>query len=302
MTTGMVDRDGFTVGEAYARGFTRRRLYRTDLQRPYRGVRTIGADLLDHRARCRAYDSRARTGHVFSHQSAAVLHGFPLRRALLPEDIHVAVFAPRKPPQMVGVIGHELRGAGHRVVDVDGLPVVAAEDAWAQLSASVRPDDLVVIGDWMITGDQPHSGTPSEWSMDDLERALRHHGRRPGVRALRDAFARIRFGSLSPQETRLRLELIAAGLPEPAINHHVFDRGTRIAMVDLAYPERRLAIEYLGDHHRTDRAAYREDIHRRERLMAAGWNVVFITADDLRQPLPRAVLLVRRAYARSVPE
>lgn len=300
--TGLVNRDGFTVGEAYAQGFARRRLYRDDLQRPYRGVRTVGADLLDHRARCRAYHARMRPGDVFSHHSAAILHGFPLRNALVPDHIHVAVFTPHKPPQMSEVVGHELRAAGHRVVNVDGLPVIAAEDAWAQLSASIPLADLVVIGDWLVTGEEPHSHTPSGWTKNDLERALRHHGRRPGVRVLREALELTRYGSLSPQETRLRLELIGAGLPEPALNHHVFDRGTRIAMVDLAYPERRLAVEYLGDQHRTDTAVYREDIHRRERLRAAGWDVVFLTADDLRPPVPRAILLVRRAYARSVPE
>jgi len=73
-------------------------------------------------------------------------------------------------------------------------------------------------------------------------------------------------------------------------------------MVDLAFPERRVAIEYLGDIHRTDRSAFREDIARRERLTECGWNVVFLTADDLKPPVPRALLTVRRALARSVPE
>lgn len=70
-------------------------------------------------------------------------------------------------------------------------------------------------------------------------------------------------------------------------------------MVDLAYPDRRLAIEYLGDHHRTNADAYREDIYRRERLAAAGWDVVFLTVADLAGPAPRAPLIVRRAYARA---
>lgn len=300
--TGLVERTGFTVGDAYAAGWTRRRLYGAGVQRPFRGVRTIGAELDDHRARCIAYHARDRPGDVFSHHSAAVLHGFPLRSSMLPDDIHVAAFAPGKPPQMRGVIGHELRAAGHRVVVVDGLRVVAAEDAWAQLSADLPLADLIVIGDWLITGDEPHSHVASPWTRDDLERAVRHHGRRPGIRLLRQALDSVRHGSLSPQETRLRLELVGAGLPEPALNHHVYDRGMRIAMVDLSYPERRLAIEYLGDHHRTDTAVYREDIDRRERLRAAGWDVVFLTADDLRPPIPRAVLTVRRAYHRSRPE
>ncbi|MGH1524256.1 hypothetical protein ACRAWC_09560 [Leifsonia sp. L25] len=217
-----------------------------------------------------------------------------------PRDLHLAVFAPRKPPRMAGVIGHELRPAGHRVIEMDGLHVVAPEDAWAQLSTFLPIDDLVTIGDWLITGDEPHSGAATPFSRDHLEAAIRHHGRRPGIRALRQAFELVRYGPLSPQETRLRLELVRSGLPEPALNHHVHDRGSRVAMVDLAYPERRLAIEYLGDHHRTDADAYREDIYRRERLTAAGWDVVFLTVADLEGPTPRATLIVRRAYARAL--
>lgn len=150
-----------------------------------------------------------------------------------------------------------------------------------------------------MTGDEPHSGTPSSHSRDHLEAAIRHHGRRPGIRRLREAFELVRYGSLSPQESRLRLELVRAGLPEPSLNHHVRHHERRIAMVDLAYPDRRLAIEYLGDHHRTDADAYREDIYRRERLTAAGWDVVFLTVADLAGPTPRAPLIVRRAYARA---
>lgn len=297
----LLDRNGFSVRTGSRAGLTRRQLDGRHLQRPFRGLRSMGQDLADHATRCRAYAALDRRDHVFSHHSAGVLHGFPLRTAPA-QPIHVAVFAPRKPPQMAGVVGHELRPAGHRVVLVDGLRVVAAEDAWAQLSATLPVAELVVIGDWLVTGDEPYSGVPSPWNRTHLENAVRHHGRRPGIKALRQAFESVRYGSLSPQASRLRLELINAGLPEPALNHRVVHEGRPIAMVDLAYPGRRLAIEYLGDHHRTDTATYREDIHRRERLIAAGWEVVFLTAADLASPIPRAILLVRRAYARSLPE
>ena len=90
-----------------------------------------------------------------------------------------------------------------------------------------------------------------------------------------------------------------AGLPTPHLNFVVRSpAGDRIdAMIDLAYPGAMVAVEYLGDHHRTDDETYQADIYRRERLMAAGWNVVFVTAADLRGPIPRAVISVRRALA-----
>jgi hypothetical protein len=298
----LVDHAGFTVEQGRAVGLTRRQLDGAAMQRPFRGLRTIGVDHDDHVDKCRAYSAFERGQHAFSHQSAAIIHGLPLPRWALPEDIHVSVFAPVKPPQMLGVVGHELRAAGHRVMLVDGLRVVAAEDAWAQLSTVLPLEDLVVIGDWLVTGDEPYSGTSSAWSMADLDRAVRHHARRPGIRRLRQAFECVRFGSLSPQETRLRLLLVGAGLPEPELNYRVQHHGRSVAMVDLAYPDRRIAIEYLGDIHRTDRDVFREDVARRERLVEAGWDVVFLTADDLKPPVPRALLTVRRAVARSVPE
>ncbi len=298
----LIDHAGFTVEQGRASGLTRRQLDHAAMQRPFRGVRTIGVEYGDHVARCRAYSAFERGRHAFSHQSAAVIHGLPLPFWALPNDVHVAVFAPVKPPQMFGVVGHELRAAGHKVVIVNGLRVVAAEDAWAQLSTLLPTDDLVVIGDWLVTGDEPHSRVASAWSMSDLDRAVRHHARRPGIRRLRQAFESVRYGPLSPQETRLRLLLVGAGLPEPELNYRVLHLGRSVAMVDLAYPDRRIAVEYLGDVHRTDRSVFREDVARRERLIEADWDVLFLTADDLKPPAPRALLAVRRAFARSVPE
>lgn len=290
-------REGFTFAEALGAGLSKHRLYRRDLQRPFHGVRTIEMPLDDHRALCHAYASRGHAGDVFSHFSAAILHRLPLPRRFCPRGIDVAVFAPRKPSRVRGVIPHELRPAGHRVVDVEGLRCMSAQDTWAQLSGSIGLTDLIAMGDFLLTGDEPYSGVRSPWTRDDLAAAAKRHGRRPGVRNLRLALDRIRHGSLSPQESRLRVELVDAGLPEPHLNHRIVERDVLLAMVDLAYPDRRVAIEYLGDHHRTDDGVYQADIYRRERLMAAGWNVVFVTAADLRGQTPRAVLSVRRALA-----
>jgi very-short-patch-repair endonuclease len=96
--------------------------------------------------------------------------------------------------------------------------------------------------------------------------------------------------------------LVDSGLPEPHLNHRIFAGSTLVAMVDLAYVEERIAVEYLGDHHRTDPALYRADITRRERLAAEGWNTIFVTAADLAGPTPLAVLHIRRALHRSTPQ
>ncbi len=290
---------GFTVRDARAAGVRRDRLYQRDLQRPFRGVRAIDADLHDHVALCQAYAARMCDGQYFSHASAALLHGLPLPFWHPPRGVHVSVFAPRKPPKMRGVISHELHSTGHRVGWARGLPCISPEDTWAQLSGELDLASLVAIGDFIVGGDEAYSGIPSASTIHDLMRAVRHHGRRRGVRDLRRAIELVRIGSLSPQESRLRVELLGAGLPEPHLNHKVFDSGRFVAMVDLAYPEHRVAIEYLGDHHRTQRELYEDDMARRERLAAAGWDALFVTSADVAPRSTRAVLHTRRALLRS---
>jgi very-short-patch-repair endonuclease len=87
----------------------------------------------------------------------------------------------------------------------------------------------------------------------------------------------------SPQETRLRLLMRRAGLPTPSAQFRVFDEQGFIARVDFAYPELRLAIEYDGEWHGGPGQVGR-DRRRLNRLSAAGWRVVFVTAADLYHP------------------
>ena len=82
-----------------------------------------------------------------------------------------------------------------------------------------------------------------------------------------------------------------AGMP-PVAQYRVHDRYGFVARVDFAYPEARLAIEYDGLWH-ADPAQFAKDRRRLNRLTAAGWRVVFVTAADLRNP----EALVRRVVA-----
>ncbi len=88
----------------------------------------------------------------------------------------------------------------------------------------------------------------------------------------------------SPQETRLRLLLHASRLPLPTAQYRVRDAtGREVARVDFAWPEQRVAVEYEGRWHgRPQQVAL--DRARLNRLTAAGWRVVFVTAEDLRDP------------------
>jgi very-short-patch-repair endonuclease len=100
-------------------------------------------------------------------------------------------------------------------------------------------------------------------------------------------------GAESPQESRLRLVLVAGGLPWPRTQHAVHDNGRFVARLDLAYPEHHLGVEYDGDHHRT-RTAFRNDLRRLNDLRTCGWTVLRFTAADLHRPR-QVVATVRKA-------
>ena len=135
-----------------------------------------------------------------------------------------------------------------------------------------------------------------------------------GYRALQLALAMSRDRVDSPMETRLRLMLVAAGLPEPVVNVWVLDEyGARIHRPDLSWPEWKVAVDYDGRHHgqndsedtvRAGQASdwrQRQDESRRDVLGDLGWAYrVFTSFDVLRRSdvsTERVRMLLRRAGA-----
>lgn len=99
----------------------------------------------------------------------------------------------------------------------------------------------------------------------------------------------------SPRETDLRLLLVRAGITGLSVNEPVHDSdGRLIGYVDVAHLGAKVALEYQGDHHRTDRFTYRDDIRRREAFEDAGWRQVQATDDDLGPLADAFVARVRR--------
>lgn len=110
--------------------------------------------------------------------------------------------------------------------------------------------------------------------------AERYRGRR-GIRRARRALALVDAGAESPRETWLRLLLIRAGFPKPQTQIPVYDEyGQLVAELDMGWEEIKLAVEYEGDHHRTDRRQFNKDITRHEVLRDLTWTVIRVTAED----------------------
>ena len=104
-------------------------------------------------------------------------------------------------------------------------------------------------------------------------------------------------GAESPQETRLRLLLLAGGLPRPVTQYEVRDaNGLFVARLDLAYPGRRIGIEYEGDHPR-ERTAFQRDLRRLNALRACGWTILRFAAADIYRDPARTVAIVRAALS-----
>ena len=73
-------------------------------------------------------------------------------------------------------------------------------------------------------------------------------------------------------ETRLRLLIVLAGLPEPAINHKIYRRdGSVRYRFDLSYPGFRVLVEYDGRQHRDDLDQWDADVERQDWFDHNGW-------------------------------
>lgn len=145
-----------------------------------------------------------------------------------------------------------------------------------------------------------YSTSESVAAIDDLMRATglraaeiealvgRYRGRR-GIASARKAVSLADAGAQSPKETWLRLLLVQAGLPRPRTQIPVIDEfGDAVAFLDMGWEEVKVAVEYDGEQHRSDRWQYTKDIRRLEMLERRGWIVIRVVAGD------RPVDVVRR--------
>lgn len=129
----------------------------------------------------------------------------------------------------------------------------------------------------------------------DLRRMLAQRRDRGIVRARRaEELADPR--AESRPESRVRVWLVLDGLcPQP--QYWIEDSRGRLARADFAFPEQQVAVEYDGSWREGELWALNRDRDRLNRVQAAGWEVVFVTAPLLADPR-RMVDTVRAALGR----
>lgn len=274
----------FRTGDVTHHGLTPDGLRSPQLAAPFRGVRSLEVDTDSVHGRCLAYEPLLATNQLFCSVTAAALLGLPLPRTLASDTrVHVGAIGGQG-PRRAGVVGHRLPPGTIRSDAPGGFTTTDAATTWCQLACVLGRDDLVAIGDCIVSGQRLPGGrrTPAMASLEELRSAVDRHAAGRGAAALRWALDRVRIGVDSPPESRLRLLLVRSGFAEPQIGPPVLvESGTLTLHPDLAWPELRLALEYEGDGHRENRKTFRADIRRREMFEAAGWRVIRVTADDL---------------------
>lgn len=211
-------------------------------------------------------------GAVLSHRTAAAVHRLPVDR-----DGFTHLVRPPGAPvsERAGIRTHRSALQPGDVVDVHGLRVTALARTFLDLANELDQVELVALGDAIAR----RVGVP------ELQRCVAAARRRRGLAKARLAVARVDPGAESPGETRARLVLHDAGFTSLRHGVHVVDdAGQWLASPDLGDPDARVGVQYDGLVHLVGTEQRRKDIDRDELARAVGWQIVVVTARDLRQP------------------
>ncbi|MGB3474027.1 MAG: DUF559 domain-containing protein [Mycobacterium sp.] len=181
------------------------------------------------------------------------------------------VWSNTRPPQ--GLIVREETLADDEVTRVAGMPVTTSARTAYDLARHLPRGKALARLDALARA------TP--FGAEDVLLMAKHHRGARGLRRLRTVLPLVDAGAASPKETWLRLLLVDAGLPTPTTQIPVCDRSySPFAYLDLGWEKYRVAAEYDGDQHRTDRPQYVRDHQRQRRLEAVGWINIRVINED----------------------
>lgn len=275
----------FTRSDALAAGISPKQLRGSRLGRIFTGV-YIDARVPDHPLiRGEAALLIHPPGAFVSHATAALVHGVPV-----PNDplTHVSVLEPRERRSRDGIRGHV--GTDEGVVELGRVRVSGPCKMFVELASALSMVDLVVVGDALV---RLRMATPTS-----LIAACENSQDRHASTALRAA-RYVRCDVDSPMESRLRLLIVLAGLPEPEVNHKLRDEhGNVTRRLDLSYPGVRLIVEYDGRQHVEIRRNWLSDLERREQFDDADWRILVVTSDGIYKNPGETVARIHQALRR----
>ncbi|MGK2879590.1 MAG: hypothetical protein ACSLE6_01905 [Mycobacterium sp.] len=196
--------------------------------------------------------------------AASALHG--AAHVDRDQPIEILVGDRRKQP---GLIVRSDRLLGDEVIDIDDLPVTtAARTAYdlgrlqRRYAAIARLDALMAVAPF------------TDVDVIDL---LHRYGPARGIRQLRELLPLVDPKSESPKESWLRLQVIDWGFPRPDTQ---MDVGDGNAFLDMGWRLIKLALEYDGEGHQTNREQYVKDRRRLPMIERRGWEVINVIKED----------------------
>ena len=266
----------FTRADALAAGISPKVLRGSRFRHVFRGV-SVAADAPDSpvlrvEAALLLFDGAA----FASHRSAARVHGVPLPPHPL-EHVSVPTATLRRRPD--GVRCHVCSSAS--VVVVRGLRVSDPRQMFVELATLLSLVDLVVVGDNLVRrGLCTLAGLVDFCASSEMA----------GAAAARAAASLVRDRVDSPMETRLRMLIVLAGVPEPEVNTTIRDvDGEPIRRYDLSWPSVRVIVEYDGRHPIEREHQWERDLDRREAIDDDGWRLLVVTSRGIYREPERTV-------------
>ncbi|PWJ48630.1 Protein of unknown function [Quadrisphaera granulorum] len=266
----------FTVAEARKLGVSDKRMRSSDLRAPFRGVR-VSTGLrwtLLLRAQCALL--AAPPGSVVTGANAVEILGLPTpfgARPAMDGDVTIAVPAGTRGPERHGIVvrHHPIHPAcGRWVIGDVGLP--ALEDLWADRCADLDEESAIALGDAVLRRLKNHRQAMSA-AVDRLPMEQQA--------AARKVLDQVRYEVCSPVETRLRLLLQRAGLPEASHYAAPIPRTGRAQIwPDLQWESVRVAVEIDGPHHAAE-LQHESDIRRNRRTSEHGWTQVVVSSREV---------------------
>lgn len=235
----------------------------------------------DDVARCLEI-SRVCPHAVISHLSAWQMHRLPVPSRTPRHLVYISLHAGDR--RTVNRAGVECvrRHQPLDTMSVDGAVVTTPPQTWLDLCSldSLTPDELIACAEAWVGNDA--SRLLHLRNMVDAARRVR------GVRVARQVAPLVRLGSESFQESVARCRIVAAGLPEPAINVDIrTENGSFVARADMLWDQQRHIVEYDGSHHFASRDQHLHDLQRISRMEDVGYTVQRVTVRDLRDPAER---------------
>jgi very-short-patch-repair endonuclease len=107
----------------------------------------------------------------------------------------------------------------------------------------------------------------------------------------------------SPLETIARRLFRKSSLPTPVKQYPVTDSGKFLGRVDFAYPDCKIAIEFVGWDFHSGRRRWEKDLRRRTSLESRGWMVLEFTWDEIMNQPDLVIETIHRALtSRSFPD